>query len=101
MTWVAVRCCCTPTKVLGFLRLPARDIKDGAIFAVRNRATREPSVVYDPHAPIAPVDRAVVRLLSDFRDGRRSGELAIYSEDRPLEWWRRIDGFVEAVGRPT
>ena len=76
-SWFAVRCCCQPTKILGFLRL-----EDG------------------------PIDRVVVSdvyggwhqllLRESVHTVHAPREIAIYADDRPIDFWRSIDGFVEA-----
>ena len=96
--WFAVRCCCQPLKVMGFLRLPAIravvpdgfEIEDvtGVPHRVRVKAMRQCMSVADAllmqHAiePVVPVPV-------------QEEELAIYSDDRPIEFWRTIPGFVE------
>jgi hypothetical protein len=80
--WVAVRCCCTPQKVLGFLLLSEDQV----------RARQFRTVHLD-----GPVT------LRQFAEAHRgdnmeltvTDELAIYSDDRPIEEWRRVPGFVE------
>lgn len=79
--WLAVRCCCTPRKILGFLR-----------------AT--------PHAESLSIMTFDGRVDFQIRDAHecmiiggktyRHRERAIYSEDRPIDFWRTVHGFVEA-----
>lgn len=82
--WLAVRCCCQPTKVLGFMQLP--------------RGQAKHSVWVQGHG----LDVIEVRLMSDAKrtdDGTHAitTEMAIYSEDRGIEFWRGVTGFVEAA----
>lgn len=82
--WLAVRCCCQPTKVLGFMQLP--------------RGQTKHSVWVQGHG----LDVIEVRLMSDAKrtdDGTHAitTEMAIYSEDRGIEFWRGVIGFVEAA----
>lgn len=88
--WLAVRCCCTPTRVFGFLRVPrgSRDVAyayaDGAKFPITIK--RITDFVCAPSYENA---QGIVR--------ERMNEIAVYSEDRPIEFWRRVMGFVEAA----
>ena len=82
--WHAVRCCCNPQRIFGFIRLTASapensviDI-DGNLHAIR----------------LAPLSER--RQSSGEAGATRGRELAIHSEHRPIEFWRRIRGFVEA-----
>lgn len=81
--WIAVRCCCTPTKVLGFLSLDAETIARRQFRSPHIDGTVEIREIMDSTASPGGVEI------------RR--ELAIYSEDRPIEAWRAMPGFVEAV----
>lgn len=80
--WLAVRCCCGPTKILGFLSVPSQHVGRGAPIMFRMTMGRACT--------------AEVRRLSDCRNGAFQDEWAIYSEDRPLSFWRDVEGFVEA-----
>jgi len=94
-TWLPVRCCCTPTKVFGFLRVPSdalrvREIvipdKGGVPQRVQLRKFTEgrcPTTVFDPD------------LVSVFTPP--DCEIAVYSDDRPPEYWRGFEHFVAAV----
>ena len=98
--WIAVRCCCQPTKVLGFL--PATEAQ---------RRAREwvcaPKVLYTPNCETDGLPTALLRFseptVLEIRNmGSQRGETyfyepAIYSEDRPIEFWRTVPGFVEAA----
>lgn len=74
--WVAVRCCCTPKRVLGFMRLDQGIVRAGHRFRQRGNGR--------------PASRE-----STWPDTYRR-EFAIYSEDRPIEFWRQVMGFIEA-----
>jgi hypothetical protein len=87
--WFAVRCCCEGSKVLGFMLL-TDDV--GPQVVVTSRLNRElRPLICDDVMPSANVERHVVEIRTYGR------ELAIYSEDRPIEFWRGLQGFVEAV----
>lgn len=83
--WFAVRCCCQPTKVLGFLRL--RSDAPGSV-------------------PVRRLDDQVfwceVKDVLDYENSRGdqfpTNERAIYSDDRNIEFWRGVAGFVEVTG---
>ena len=86
MIWYPVRCCCTPRKIFGFIRLPANA---GHIYRVTDRR----GTVHELELrPITTDHRYVLDADADCY----SSELAIYSDDRPLEFWRMLPGFVEA-----
>jgi hypothetical protein len=82
--WVAVRCCCTPTKVLGFMRL-SEDALRLPKFWVQSRDGREEielRMMEDSH--------------KDFRgEVTWDREIAVYAEERPIGFWRQIPGFIE------
>lgn len=96
-----VRCCCQPQKIFGTLDIPA----------VTARFPREVNV--NLRIPVTPLvslsappaceygtdvlwttnfEVVVFRLRWFGRD-----ELAVYSDDRPIEFWRGIPGFEEKV----
>lgn len=95
--WYAVRCCCTPTKILGFLKLPlttqegnARvrtgdgnyaDVKLKEISQIRC-ALPERYSRFQYHPPLSSYEK----------------ELAVYGEDRPIEFWRSFPDFMEVRG---
>lgn len=87
VAWYAVRCCCEPLKIFGFLLLDGRQkahtIRDtrGDTHRVELRPVREicSSEYGDP-----PDVETQVR-----------SEVAVYSDDRPIEFWRTIPGFLE------
>ncbi len=71
--WLPVRCCCTPVKILGFLSVPKSD----GIGTLRMINRYGPMIVAD----------------LDVKFARCNGfdERAIYSEERPIEFWRQFD----------
>ncbi len=99
--WVAVRCCCTPQKVFGFLKLDARHARPGLAAVVDQHGHRY-------QIELRPIDNyqhdpgmmAAMRYAPD--DIRELGEreVAVYSDDRPLDFWRTIPAFVEAAATP-
>jgi len=97
--WFAVRCCCTPLKVFGFLRLEAMQGMRGEFRNIKDiMGTSHPIKLVPITDGICP--SVETRLLAKFDVTTLefpSQEIAIYSEDRPLEFWRTIPGFVEAT----
>lgn len=99
--WLAVRCCCKPEKVLGFIKLAEAKIrpfsdptivlfdKDGVGHQARiDKFTdygKSSAIYFDPGAnPCASIPI--------FED-----EIAIRTDDRPIEFWRTIEGFMEVA----
>ena len=101
MQWLAVRCCCQPKKVLGFLRLSAKVAQDARYVELLPRPHHVEVSAWPPKPEATMVLDAPIRLEirhmgdTETRDTYRY-ERAIYSEDRPIEFWRTIPGFVEA-----
>lgn len=94
--WIAVRCCCQPTKVVGFLRVSDRQAAGPAIVVL----TREPYTPY-PRAdglPTVSVEavQVPIREMGAMGSDGYSSEYAVYSDDHPIEFWRSVKGFVEA-----
>lgn len=97
--WYAVRCCCTPTKIFGFLRLPA---EHQTHYLVREK------IKVRPLLSSLPLNDEIANAVDNrprFHDVRLKSlsslgtdEIAIYSEDRPIEFWRNIEGFIEVEG---
>lgn len=96
--WIAVRCCCQPTKVLGFLRATAQQLKARSITLPPRTSS------FDLEAPGLPMvgltlerpEVLEILPISNARGVYYESESAIYSEDRPIEFWRSVKGFVEA-----
>ena len=77
MEMLNVRCCCTPTKIFGQYPWPTH---------------RNTIKVVDVEGEVHILERRVIAS----RPGLPYTEYAIYSEDRPIEFWRMLPGFVEA-----
>lgn len=75
----AIRCCCTPNKVLGWIEGPA-DVPAWLVLGYMKWPGDKPQK-----------HRIEVR---EFQQGH-STERAVYSEDRPIEFWRAVPGFQE------
>ncbi len=85
MQWYAVRCCCTPKKVFGFIQAEPRAIE---------------VQVSDCHGIKHTLS---IKSLSECMMAGPGGsflndERAIYSDDRPIDFWRTIRGFLEVKG---
>jgi hypothetical protein len=98
--WFAVRCCCTPRKVFGFIKLPAIDPQD-------HLPVHRWLIDHNNHQHDIQLMSIYVNRMSCSSDYLRVfpvpmeiehaiPEIAIYSDDRPIEFWRTILGFVEA-----
>lgn len=98
MKMLPVRCCCNPTKLLGWLPVPDKlPVGWGTTISY----AVGPLFVFDGSQP-ARSDRTVVTLeVGKFHqnfDATGQGpitELAIKSMDHPIETFRKIRGFVE------
>ena len=99
-----VRCCCTPMKILGTLELPdgTMTLRDGTRVPVTlpEKVDAEAGQLYAvvPELPkMVRVEHVLLRTFAeydpDLRDYTR--ELAVYSEDRPVEYWRQFPTFEE------
>jgi hypothetical protein len=82
--WHAVRCCCNPHRIFGFIRLSA-DTAENTV--VDHDGQRHP-------IRLAPLTER--RRSPEEADATQAREMAIHSEHRPIEFWRQIRGFVEA-----
>lgn len=90
--WFAVRCCCTPMKILGFFALEPRG---GSEYYVRDAHGQEHRIELKLISKMTCVagEPPLPAFNVDFYEDR---EIAIYSDDRPIQFWRTIPGFVEA-----
>lgn len=78
-----IRCCCTPTKILGSMIWP--ELPDGSpqrrwVLAYKESIT----------APLTHITLEA-RTFQDY-DGRR--EVAVFGDDRPIEFWQRVRGYL-------
>ncbi len=98
--WYPVRCCCVPNKILGFLRV-AEGSKTGVRtltlpdmygerhkVEVRRIQERVTLNVDDPYKP---------GIYASYKVGDFIDELAIYSDDRTVEFWRKMPHFMEVA----
>jgi hypothetical protein len=98
--WFAVRCCCTPKKVFGFINLIALEESDTLpahrtvfdFFGRPHMVKLLPVYINKKYTSCAEFLNAPPHEIS-----YNIAEIAIYSDDRPLEFWRTIPGFVEGT----
>lgn len=98
MKWFAVRCCCDPGKVLGFLRLPTSYGSGQTFFLPRRVAWASDAltkITHDNSHPSSMLERVEchTRIMKSWNNG--TNEIAIPSGDKPVEFWRDVEGFVE------
>lgn len=99
--WFPVNCCCQPDVLFGFLRLP----EGGLLHVVKDRDGTEHRIELKrlrqarTFSSALMLDSAKVAL----EIPETAEEIAIYSDDRPLEFWRTLPGFREVSdkSRPT
>ena len=99
VAWYAVRCCCTPRKVFGFLKLDS-NLADHEYKYVTDNQGYEHRVLIRV-AYIRPENKPRIECGFVVQGAGLPidlipEELAVYSDDRPIEFWRTIKGFVEA-----
>lgn len=90
-----VCCCCQPQKVLGRVTLPAGLQPRCRVRACKRSMRRQLEPLPDRRAPVAMPPRHVIKLRQFTDPENRIDEIAIYSDDRPIEFWRAIEGFRE------
>lgn len=102
--WYPVRCCCVPQKVFGFLRLRVQHPYPGTVHHVKTRDRfgvehiLKMKPMYD-NLQSRHVDlESLVSPEIFARLPHPSMEHAIYSEDRPREFWRVFEDYFEVSG---
>ena len=88
-----VRCCCQPLKIFGWLTMPAGLLPRCRVRVREKSMRRLLDPVPDPRVPVAPLHFIKLREFADPENG--IDEIAVYSDDRPIEFWRTIEGFRE------
>lgn len=93
MQWYPVRCCCTPQKIFGFIQLPVGIRRH----QIRLRVDLPSTASFDfaEIKPIAVMDNSKAEIEVRGISVEYNREFAVYSDDRPIEFWRRVIGFVE------
>jgi hypothetical protein len=94
-----VRCCCEPNKILGTLELDgmmaarARSLGGLRIFALNSLSF---SALADPDTvPFIETVDVHIRPFVTYGRGISMSEDAVYSDDRPVDAWARVPGFIE------
>lgn len=91
-----VRCCCTPGKVLGTLQVPEDFLhRRGNVELHRSLIFQRDAVAVPSHPVKVKVDRVSLTLASYSPGIGLPCQLAIKSDERPLEFWRTVPGFSE------
>jgi hypothetical protein len=94
-----VRCCCQPVKILGTLEVPAYKAKYPGKIVIGAEsdcvASRNALRTTEP-VPKPQIIEAELRRFIGYTNGQSIVELAVYSDDRPIEFWKRIPTFVPA-----
>lgn len=89
----AVRCCCQPRKVFGWLELP-EGLRDGQRLPLRPKfglVDRSSALINPP-----PIETVLIRTFGEVVDGEVRRGLAVCSEDRPESFWRGLPNFTPA-----
>lgn len=90
--WYAVRCCCQPQRILGFLPLDL-DIRANTEVLLRDRLGRDHVVkIRKFMSVLAPVSYESPEELVQWRT-----EWAVYSDDVDVTQWQAFHGFI-AIG---
>jgi hypothetical protein len=76
--WYPVRCCCTPKKIFGFIRLPDLPMGESV-----NISSGDDILTFK------------LQKFGGYEYGVQSNEYAVPSEDRPIEFWRSLPNFLE------
>lgn len=117
MARLNVRCCCQPTKILGTLEVPDAIAHHGGRFQVivsnvdvlLHRNDRECLLDELPALGLETVEVRKIGLPCTVSELERRlaryplpaepmpSEYAVYSEERPIEFWRKVRGFREAT----
>lgn len=90
-----VRCCCLPVKILGTLEVTKEQAQQRWLDVPLRRAS------YAWDRKVQAGDEITVRARVELKIfcnpfAKPQTELAVYSDDRPVEFWRGIPGFIEA-----
>lgn len=103
MKTVNVRCCCQPQKILGTLQLSESQVEARRFWVIERKTVEIKGAIGTSLVPPDIVENTHnLCVIKDFTKygpeiGEVKTEIAVYSDDRPLEFWRKIQGFVENV----
>jgi hypothetical protein len=98
---VQVRCCCTPTKVLGTLPAPVGGASERTFQLTSGGMLKLGVRHYAQRVCVSQelLDRAADPVVAAYLQQGNVNELAYYSEDTPLEVLRLVPEFREEVRR--
>lgn len=92
--WYPVRCCCTPKKIFGFIQIPDDLAMKKSFNLSDQRGVSHP-------IELKTLDDGCMTITDRGVSHEVKKELAVYSDDRPIEFWRTMVGFIEATGEPV
>lgn len=87
---INVRCCCQPVKIFGTLEIDG-PVQDGARVTLMKPVAGHSMCLHNVTQP--SFSNVLIKRFVDPDHGTE--ELAIYSEERPVEFWRGVKGFIE------
>ncbi|WP_137921681.1 hypothetical protein [Hydrogenophaga sp. 2FB] len=88
MSRLNIRCCCQPEKVLGSLPWSGWPANQNGLY---RRFLLEPTGELNPCSRLETV---VVEIRRFYEPDAPEKEWAIYGDDRPIEFWQRIRGYL-------
>lgn len=102
MARLNVRCCCQPQKILGTLELTHLRPGPQHLCARMEYPRLADLVEYIGDGkgilPSIPYEQIELRYCRDPNQSKL--EIAVYSDDRPIEFWRKFSSFREATSPP-
>jgi hypothetical protein len=91
--WLPVRCCCDGDKVLGFLSVTEEEARQQRTISRPMIGDLMPWQINNAHQ--LNVERVSIEIRC-INLSHGNYEFAVYSDDRDVEFWRTVSGFVEA-----
>ena len=83
--WLPVRCCCQPQKIFGFMPV------DSSLLSKSDQTIEIDNVAGDK------IELKIKKFsASSYRQENVAYEMALYSDDRPVEFWFQFNGFIQA-----
>lgn len=76
---IPIRCCCQPVKILGYLNLPRSVVRTGPVQLLNLQGQKQ------------TIELRV------FVKNQEEQETAIYSEERPKEFWQNFNPYSEEL----
>jgi hypothetical protein len=94
-----VRCCCQPQKILGTIELASLSRRQYVYIHPEYPSFRD--CIDRPNEIVPSMQPIIIELRNFFDPAASEFELAVYSDDRPIEFWRKFPGFKENSNEPT